>query len=116
MLDVATRWAVSAAVTVYLRALICDLYILTGVRYYAGRSSVGTAVLLQREVMSLSPDVRGDPERAVMFGGWYPPIFTFDDRKVRDLYVLGDIYGLIEQVRLAKQPDEPLCRLWVLVV
>src|ERR1700759_1114025 len=90
MLDVATRWAVSAAVTVYLRALICDLYILTGVRYYAGRSSVGTAVLLQREVMSLSPDVRGDPERAVMFGGWYPPIFTFDDRKVRDLYVLGD--------------------------
>jgi hypothetical protein len=75
---------------------------------------VGTAVLLQREVMSLSPDVRGDPERAVMFGGWYPPIFTFDDRKVRDLYVLGDIYGLIEQVRLAKQPDEPLCRLWVI--
>jgi predicted ester cyclase len=29
------------------------------------------------------------------------PIFTFDGRKVRDLYVLGDIYGLIERMRSA---------------
>jgi predicted ester cyclase len=27
------------------------------------------------------------------------PIFTFDGPKVRDLYVLGDIYGLIERMR-----------------
>jgi predicted ester cyclase len=27
------------------------------------------------------------------------PIFTFDGGKVRDLYVLGDIYGLIERLR-----------------
>lgn len=27
------------------------------------------------------------------------PIFTFDADKVRDLYVLGDIYGLIERMR-----------------
>jgi predicted ester cyclase len=27
------------------------------------------------------------------------PIFTFDGSKVRDLYVLGDIYGLIERMR-----------------
>jgi predicted ester cyclase len=26
------------------------------------------------------------------------PIFTFDGTKVRDLYVLGDIYGLIERM------------------
>jgi predicted ester cyclase len=29
------------------------------------------------------------------------PIFTFDGGKVRDLYVLGDIYGLIERMRSA---------------
>ena len=29
------------------------------------------------------------------------PIFTFEDDKVRDLYVLGDIYGLIERMRSA---------------
>jgi predicted ester cyclase len=29
------------------------------------------------------------------------PIFTFDGSKVRDLYVLGDIYGLIERMRSA---------------
>ena len=27
------------------------------------------------------------------------PIFTFEGGKVRDLYVLGDIYGLIERMR-----------------
>lgn len=27
------------------------------------------------------------------------PIFTFDGAKVRDLYVLGDIYGLIERLK-----------------
>ena len=27
------------------------------------------------------------------------PIFTFEGSKVRDLYVLGDIYGLIERMR-----------------
>ena len=27
------------------------------------------------------------------------PIFTFDGPKVRDLYVLGDIYGLIDQLK-----------------
>ncbi len=27
------------------------------------------------------------------------PIFTFDGGKVRDLHVLGDIYGLIERMR-----------------
>ena len=29
------------------------------------------------------------------------PIFTFEGGKVRDLYVLGDIYGLIERMRSA---------------
>jgi predicted ester cyclase len=29
------------------------------------------------------------------------PIFTFEGDKVRDLYVLGDIYGLIERMRSA---------------
>ena len=29
------------------------------------------------------------------------PIFTFDHGKVRDLYVLGDIHGLIERMRSA---------------
>jgi predicted ester cyclase len=29
------------------------------------------------------------------------PIFTFEGRKVRDLYVLGDIYGLIDRMRVA---------------
>jgi predicted ester cyclase len=29
------------------------------------------------------------------------PIFTFEGSKVRDLYVLGDIYGLIERMRSA---------------
>ena len=29
------------------------------------------------------------------------PIFTFDSGKVRDLYVLGDIHGLIERMRSA---------------
>jgi predicted ester cyclase len=29
------------------------------------------------------------------------PIFTFDGGRVRDLYVLGDIYGLIERMRSA---------------
>ena len=29
------------------------------------------------------------------------PIFTFEGSKVRDLYVLGDIYGLIERMRTA---------------
>ena len=29
------------------------------------------------------------------------PIFTFEHGKVRDLYVLGDIYGLIERMRSA---------------
>ena len=29
------------------------------------------------------------------------PIFTFESGKVRDLYVLGDIYGLIERMRSA---------------
>ena len=29
------------------------------------------------------------------------PLFTFDGTKVRDLYVLGDIYGLIERMRSA---------------
>ena len=27
------------------------------------------------------------------------PIFTFDGSKVRDLYVLGDVYGLIERLK-----------------
>jgi hypothetical protein len=27
------------------------------------------------------------------------PIFTFEGRKVRDLYVLGDIYGLITRLK-----------------
>ena len=27
------------------------------------------------------------------------PIFTFEDGKVRDLYVLGDIYGLVERLK-----------------
>ncbi len=27
------------------------------------------------------------------------PIFTFEDSKVRDLYVLGDIHGLIERLK-----------------
>jgi len=27
------------------------------------------------------------------------PIFTFEGRKVRDLYVLGDIHGLIERLK-----------------
>ena len=27
------------------------------------------------------------------------PIFTFEDGKVRDLFVLGDIYGLIERLK-----------------
>jgi len=27
------------------------------------------------------------------------PIFTFDGSKVRDLYVLGDIYGLIARLK-----------------
>jgi hypothetical protein len=27
------------------------------------------------------------------------PIFTFEDREVRDLYVLGDIYGLISRLK-----------------
>ena len=27
------------------------------------------------------------------------PIFTFEGSKVRDLYVLGDIYGLIERLK-----------------
>ncbi len=32
--------------------------------------------------------------------GWIGmPIFTFEGDKVRDLYVLGDIYGLIAQLR-----------------
>ncbi len=29
------------------------------------------------------------------------PIFTFEGAKVRDLYVLGDIYGLIERLKNA---------------
>jgi predicted ester cyclase len=29
------------------------------------------------------------------------PIFTFDGQKVRDLFVLGDIHGLIERLRAA---------------
>ena len=29
------------------------------------------------------------------------PIFTFEGGRVRDLYVLGDIYGLIERMRAA---------------
>ena len=29
------------------------------------------------------------------------PIFTFEGARVRDLYVLGDIYGLIERMRAA---------------
>jgi hypothetical protein len=35
---------------------------------------------------------------AGMFGG---QIFTFDGSNIRDLYVLGDIYGLIERMRSA---------------
>ena len=32
--------------------------------------------------------------------GWIGmPIFTFEGAKVRDLYVLGDIHGLIAQLR-----------------
>jgi hypothetical protein len=27
------------------------------------------------------------------------PIFTFDGPKVRDLFVLGDIFGLIERLK-----------------
>jgi predicted ester cyclase len=31
---------------------------------------------------------------------WYgTPFFTFDDEKVRDLWVLGDVHGLIEQLK-----------------
>jgi predicted ester cyclase len=29
------------------------------------------------------------------------PIFTFDGGKVRDLYVLGDIHGLIDRMKAA---------------
>lgn len=47
-------------------------------------------------------------QREPMFGhlptgkhvGWLgAPIFTFDGAKVRDLFVLGDIYGLLGQIR-----------------
>jgi len=47
-------------------------------------------------------------QREAMFGhpptgkhvGWQgTPIFTFDGEKVRDLWVLGDIYGLLGQIR-----------------
>jgi predicted ester cyclase len=47
-------------------------------------------------------------QREAMFGhpptgkhvGWQgAPIFTFDGDKVRDLWVLGDIYGLLGQIR-----------------
>jgi predicted ester cyclase len=31
---------------------------------------------------------------------WYgAPIFTFEGRKIKDLWVLGDIHGLIERLR-----------------
>ena len=40
-------------------------------------------------------------------------IFTFDGNKVRDLYVLGDIYGLIERMRSAQMPGVQLRQLWV---
>ena len=39
--------------------------------------------------------------RASMSGGPGMPIFTFSGPKVRDLYVLGDIYGLIERLKSA---------------
>lgn len=50
-------------------------------------------------------------QREPMFGcpatnklvGWQgAPIFTFEGGKVRDLWVLGDIYGLIGQIQPAK--------------
>ena len=46
----------------------------------------------RREVFGVAPT-----GRHVWWTGM--PIFTFDGAKVRDLYVLGDIYGLIAQLK-----------------
>jgi predicted ester cyclase len=46
----------------------------------------------QQEIFGVAP--RG---RHVWWTGM--PIFTFDGAKVRDLYVLGDIYGLIARLK-----------------
>lgn len=53
-------------------------------------------------------------QREPMFGcsptgkhvGWLgTPIFTFDGAKVRDLWVLGDIYGLLNKFRQIGSKD-----------
>lgn len=36
------------------------------------------------------------------------PIFTFEGPKVRDLWVLGDVHGLIAQLRGADAPMQPV--------
>lgn len=48
---------------------------------------------VQREAMF------GNPPTGKLVGWLGAPIFTFDGPKVRDLWVLGDIYGLLGQIR-----------------
>jgi predicted ester cyclase len=48
---------------------------------------------VQREAMF------GNPPTGKLVGWLGAPIFSFDGPKVRDLWVLGDIYGLLGQIR-----------------
>jgi hypothetical protein len=52
----------------------------------------GVVLSPQKEVFGVAPS-----GRHVWWIGM--PIFTFEGSKVRDLYVLGDIHGLVERMR-----------------